>query len=102
MAFDNNVPAGNASEQYVVEECRSKDGRHAFDELKHFPTVGQRAETDLPKKQNVALGSPFPIEPISEIPKSKKCLGGSTSKRRLRISHSRKCRQISECSIGVV
>ena len=32
MALENNVPARNASEQYMVEECRLKDGRHAFDE----------------------------------------------------------------------
>ena len=70
MAFDNNVPAGNASEQYVVEECRWKDGSHAFDELKHFPADGRRSETNLPKQQNVALSSPFLIEPISEIPKA--------------------------------
>ena len=40
LAFDNNVSARKASEQYVVEECRSKDERHAFDKLKHFPAVG--------------------------------------------------------------
>ena len=75
MAFENNVPARKVSEQYVVEEYRLKDGRHTFHKLKHSPAVGQRAETDLPKKQKVDLSSPFLIEHISEIPKFQKCMG---------------------------